>query len=71
MDLNEYNPEVNLTEKEIRRCHSFCVHLQLLCTSDRELSMLQAVHGDDTNSIQVVVVHNLELLPFYWTRLTF
>lgn len=32
--------------------------------------MLQAVHGDDANSIQVVVVHNLELLPHYWPGLT-
>lgn len=39
-------------------------------TSDSESTMLQAVHSDDTNSIQVVVVHNLELLPHDWPGLT-
>lgn len=39
-------------------------------TADSESSMLQAVQSDDTNGIQVVVVHNLELLPHYWSGLT-
>lgn len=32
--------------------------------------MLQAVHCDNTDSVQVIVVHNLQLLPGYWPRLT-
>lgn len=39
-------------------------------TADSESTMLQAVQSDDTNGIQVVVVHNLELLPHYWSGLT-
>lgn len=39
-------------------------------TSDSEPSVLQAVNSDDSNSIQVVVVHNLELLPHYRPGLT-
>lgn len=39
-------------------------------TSDSEPSVLQAVHSDDTNGIQVVVVHKLELLPHDRPRLT-
>ena len=39
-------------------------------TSDSKPSMLQTIYSGDTHSIQVVVVHNLELLPRYWTRLT-
>ena len=38
-------------------------------TSDGQPAMLQTVHGDEANSIQVVVVHNLQLLPRDRTRL--
>lgn len=33
--------------------------------------MMEAVDSDDAYSLEVVVVHNLELIPRDWTRLTF
>lgn len=32
--------------------------------------MLEAIHNDGTNNIQVVIIHDLQLVPHYRTRLT-
>lgn len=40
-------------------------------TSDSEPPMLQAIHCDNTDRIQIVIVHNLDLLPGYQPGLTF
>lgn len=33
--------------------------------------MMKAIHSDGSNYIQVIIIHDLQLVPRYWTWLTF